>query len=475
MKWSEVLCPDRVRQNQKTETTAGRTTDLRTEFEKDYHRIISSASFRRLQDKTQVFPLDKSDFVRTRLTHSLEVSSFCKSLGQNIGNKIVQEIRDPEFLPSYSADICDILQCAGLLHDIGNPPFGHFGETVMRRWFREHLPVLNFEDTPVTELLNGQMKQDFFHFEGNTQALRLVSKLHYLIDEHGMNLTKGLLGTMIKYPVSSLGINKESGNIKEKKMGYYYAEQELFENLQESMKLQGSRHPLAFILEAADDIAYKTADIEDAFKKGCISYHGLLDELKKAGTDLPPDSLYHEMAASLGRYYDRAQKAGRSDLESYAVQNWIVKVQGKIIYQVTESFAAHYREIMEGRYAKDLFSGTEAEPIMDVLGEIAYRYAFTTESIFKLELAAKKILDFLLDLYIPAILYYDTPYWQEDGVEAKAVALISDNYKRIYHICSKGKSREEQLYLRFLLVTDFICGMTDTYAKALYQELNGIV
>lgn len=345
----------------------------------------------------------------------------------------------------------------------------------MRRWFREHLPVLTFENTPVTDLLSEQMKQDFFHFEGNTQALRLVSKLHYLIDEHGMNLTKGLLGTMIKYPVSSLGINKESGNIKEKKMGYYYAEQELFHNLQESMNLQGNRHPLTFILEAADDIAYKTADIEDAFKKGCVSYHGLVDELKKAGAELPPDSLYHEMTAALSRYYDRAQIAGRSDLESYAVQNWIVKVQAKMIYQATESFAAHYKEIMKGKYEKDLFYGTEAEPVMDALGQIAYRYAFTTDAIFKLELAAKKILDFLLDLYIPAILHYDTQYWQEDGVEAKAVALISDNYKRIYHIFSKEKSGEEQLYLRFLLVTDFICGMTDTYAKELYQELNGIV
>ena len=116
MRWSELLCDDRIR-SYRTKSK----NDLRTEFEKDYHRIIQSASFRRLQDKTQVFPLDQSDFIRTRLTHSLEVSSYGKSLGQNIARKIIEEIRDPEFAPSYAMDICDILQCAELLHDIGNP------------------------------------------------------------------------------------------------------------------------------------------------------------------------------------------------------------------------------------------------------------------------------------------------------------------------------------------------------------------
>ena len=135
MEWDKLLCPKRIR-DVKAKPGSG---DLRTEFEKDYHRIIGSASFRRLQDKTQVFPLDKSDFIRTRLTHSLEVSSFAKSLGQNISQKILREIKDPTFLPQYQADVCDILQCAGLLHDIGNPPFGHFGETVIREWFRANM------------------------------------------------------------------------------------------------------------------------------------------------------------------------------------------------------------------------------------------------------------------------------------------------------------------------------------------------
>ena len=131
MEWSTLLCEDRIRSLVKRPTG----TDLRTEFEKDYHRIIGSASFRRLQDKTQVFPLDRSDFIRTRLTHSLEVSSFAKSLGQNISASIRTVIKDESFLPEHALAMCDILQCAGLIHDIGNPPFGHFGETAIQDWF----------------------------------------------------------------------------------------------------------------------------------------------------------------------------------------------------------------------------------------------------------------------------------------------------------------------------------------------------
>ena len=138
MRWEQLLSAKRSRGGQGKGRSSG-NSDLRSEFEKDYHRIIGSASFRRLQDKTQVFPLDKSDFIRTRLTHSLEVSSFAKSLGQNIGENILVYKKDSAFTPQMKEDICNILQCAGLIHDIGNPPFGHFGEDVIREWFERKL------------------------------------------------------------------------------------------------------------------------------------------------------------------------------------------------------------------------------------------------------------------------------------------------------------------------------------------------
>ena len=337
MEWKQLLCPERIR---RVKSNPG-GSDLRTEFEKDYHRIIGSASFRRLQDKTQVFPLDKSDFIRTRLTHSLEVASFAKSLGQNISQKILKEIKDSGFLPENQNDVCDILECAGLLHDIGNPPFGHFGETVIRDWFRNNMQRFTFKGKPLTEYLTPQMLNDFYNFEGNTQALRLVSKLHYLIDEHGMNLTIGLLGTIIKYPGSSLEIDKDSGDIHTKKMGYYFAETEVFEEIQKTLGTNGRRHPLAFLLEAADDIAYKTADVEDAFKKGCMTFEQLLFELKQGGQGEPDDGEYFDLIRLLEKRYLQAKERGMARPDINAVQNWIVTVQGRLISCATNTFVKH--------------------------------------------------------------------------------------------------------------------------------------
>ena len=195
MNWKQLLAAGRPRSSA---SVSASQNDLRSEFEKDYHRIIGSASFRRLQDKTQVFPLDKSDFIRTRLTHSLEVSSFGKSLGQNIGEYILTYKKDEDFTPRFKEEISSILQCAGLIHDIGNPPFGHFGEYAIRDWFKRNLPVLTYKGNTLKEILTEQMQQDFYNFEGNAQALRLVTRLHYLVDEHGMNLTYGLLNTIVK-------------------------------------------------------------------------------------------------------------------------------------------------------------------------------------------------------------------------------------------------------------------------------------
>lgn len=470
MNWNELLSGDRIRSFQKSTTSR----DLRTEFEKDYHRIIGSASFRRLQDKTQVFPLDKSDYIRTRLTHSLEVSSFARSLGQNVGEKIIREKKDSSFTLQMKEDICAILQCAGLLHDIGNPPFGHFGETIIQDWFREHLPILSYNNKPLTEVLTKQMQNDFYHFEGNAQALRVVSKLHFLVDENGMNLTKVLLGTIIKYPVSSIEIDKTSGDIRAKKMGYFYADRQTFENIQSSLSTNGKRHPLAFLLEAADDIAYKTADIEDSIKKGCISYTLLIDELKKRMIAEEENEDYKKMIGILERKYKKAIENEYEKPDIYAVQNWVVSIQGHMIFAASDSFIDHYDEIMEGTYNKDLFYGTSVEKMMDALGDIAYRYAFISKPIFKLEIAAKSILDFLLDKFVNAVLYFDTEERLSD-IHKKLIKLISEDYKRIYHHFSKGRSEEEKLYLRLLLVTDYVCGMTDSYAKNLYQELNGIL
>ena len=316
------------------------------------------------------------------------------------------------------------------------------------------------------------MVEDFYHFEGNTQALRVVTKLHFLVDEHGMNLTKALLASIIKYPGSSLEVDKHSGNIKTKKMGYFYADREAFDDIQASCGTNGARHPLAFILEAADDIAYATADIEDAVKKNCLTFEQLVRELTEYKKECQNER-YRDMVSWLTDKYNRAVSKGYSRPDLYAVQNWVVTMQGQMIGGATEGFTNNYHEIMAGTYKKELTAGTDAQLLMEALGDIAYRYAFVSKPILKLEIAAETIFNFLLDKFVDAVLYFDTGR-KQSAVQEKLVSLISDNYKKLYFICSDGKREEEKLYLRLLLVTDYVCGMTDSYAKDLYQELNGI-
>lgn len=468
MNWNKLLSDKR-----RGSIAKKQSDDLRTEFQRDYHRIIGSASFRRLQDKTQVFPLDKSDFVRTRLTHSLEVSSFAKSLGQSCFTYIISNRLDSDADERVKDAACSILECAGLLHDIGNPPFGHFGETAIRDWFAE-----NFYNLDGNGLLSEQMRGDLLHFEGNAQALRLLNKLHYLVDENGMHLTYALLNTIIKYPVPSTGINKKSGNIKDKKMGYYFAEKELFEDITSSTGAGGQRYPLTYLLEAADDIAYKTADIEDAVKKGLITFDALLGDLKsdkhmskcRSGREREK---YLGLISRLTQLKERAAQRDVSNPEVNAVQNWIISVQTHMLREATKGFCGNYAAIMNGEFTTDILTASDAYPISEALGEIAYRRAFLSKPILKLEIAAGTILGFLLDKFAYAARDYDTGI-KLSTIDDKLMSIVSDNYIQNYRFCSKGKSDGERLYLRLLLVTDFICGMTDSYAKSLYQELSGI-
>lgn len=474
MEWKQLLSGERVRsQTHKNEK------DYRSEFEKDYHRIIVSASFRRLQDKTQVFPLDKSDFIRTRLTHSMEVSSIGKSFGKSIYHSVKERYPQAEITERDAADMGDVLLSAGLIHDIGNPPFGHFGENVIQEWFRKNLSVdgIQFRGKPVVSYLSPQMIADFTNFEGNAQALRVVTKLHSLVDAQGMNLTKAILNTIIKYPVSSLEINKKSGDIKEKKMGYFYAEQKVFQSITEGTGAGKCRYPLAYILEAADDIAYRTADIEDGFKKGRISFAKLSMALEMNTYREHAGELEYEfLGKAIQEFFERYQKGIERkyhDVERYAVQNWVIGVQRYLIEAATDSFTDHYSEIMAGTYKEDLFAGTKAQYLADFLGDIAYQQVFQSKEILKLEAASHQILTFLLERFVDAAIVYDTQE-PKNQIQLKLMELVSDTYKYIYHVYSEKKDEGEKLYLRLLLVTDFISGMTDHYAKTLYQELNGI-
>ena len=285
-----------------------------------------------------------------------------------------------------------------------------------------------------------------------------------------MNLTYALLGTIIKYPVSSLEVDRDSGDIRTQKMGYYLADREIYEEIERETGTDGARHPLAFILEAADDIAYKTADIEDAFVKGFVSYAKLLKELQALEE---PEGGFHA-AEKLEEYYRRGREKGVSDPEEYAVKNWIVRVQGFLISCATYGFTSNYREIMNGTYRHDLFYRTFAQGLMDLLGDMAQRRVFSTREIYKMEVYESTILNYLMDRLVHAVLNFDSDD-RPESIDSRIMSFISDNYKNAYRIHSEGKSEAETVYLRLLLVTDYVCGMTDSYAKRLYQEMNGIV
>lgn len=452
MNWNQLLCDRRERAH-----STQNPNETRTEFHRDYHRIIGSASFRRLQDKAQVYPLRRGDFVRTRLTHSLEVSSFARSLGDMIfrGLKADTTVRE---------DCCDILECAGLIHDIGNPPFGHYGEFAIREWFKLNLGRLQFRGKHAAELLSEQMKADFLNFEGNAQALRVISRLHCLTDmDYGMNLTFALLNTIIKYPTSSLGIDKHSGDIKTKKMGFFTSEQALYEEISRSTGAINCRYPLTFILEAADDIAYLTADIEDATVKGYISYFTLIEELLQTNSED-----IHNALKSLKFALENAKKIGIPNPEKKAVQQWIIGIQTTLIIAASNEFISNYNAIMNGEFSRDLLSGSPVNQLWKLLGDISYRYAFRSRDIVKSELAEHTVMFSLLDKIVPAVLSDEKTGYASDLTE-----LLSENYLAICRKECEGKSAREQCYRRILLATDCVSGMTDSYATEFFSLLNG--
>ncbi|WP_099222973.1 deoxyguanosinetriphosphate triphosphohydrolase [Listeria costaricensis] len=464
MKWSQLLNDTRRKESG---VTRHRSSDIRTAFENDYQRIIMSASFRRLQDKTQIFPLEKSDFIRTRLTHSIEVATIAKSMGNMAAHHILENGLDPDFTAEHQANIPEILACAGLLHDMGNPPFGHFGEESIREWFKENLSVVCYKDQPLATILNQQMQEDFYHFEGNAQVLRVVSKLHYLFDEFGLNLTTATLNSVIKYPVSSLEISKKQ--VKSKKLGYFYADKAIFDEVTALTGADNNRHPLTYLLEVADDIAYLNADLEDGVKKGIVSIGQIL-----RGFEEFPDhnkvtaAVYSELKKKNDRYMGQE--------ESFIAQQWLASnVRGQLINRALEVFYQHYPEIMAGSFDHSLLDISEAAQLVQILQSLSAKYIYVNSGVVESEIAGHRIITALLDDYIPAVLYFDSPYPEKMTAKNKRlISLISDNYIGCYRKNAAEQDETMKLYLRLLLVTDFISGMTDSFARDLYHRLNGI-
>lgn len=456
--------------------------DKRTDFQKDYHSIISSSAFRRLQDKTQVFPLDKSDYVRTRLTHSLEVASIGRSLVQSsckFFSKKENQTDTKKVFSDNENNLSDIIQCAGLLHDIGNPPFGHFGEDIISKWFETNLAAIE-EKTNVK--LTEQMKLDLTHFEGNAQALRIVLRLQNINENSATDLTSAVINSIIKYPIPS---NKVQDSCYDK-FGYFLSEEHWMEKLVNNTGYNQKRSPLAYILEAADDIAYRIADLDDAFKKGLITYEQLFYELNnnKYRQFINNDNKYSHLGSAITEFKEPKNSFTLSQKSDF-LKSWLNGIQSKLVAAATYTFTYNFNDILQGTFKKaDLFEDSFSHYLILFLKDIAVKYIFDSPELLKLEIAASEILQFLLDKFCYAIIDYNpsdnsTP---ANGLNRKLCNLISDNYKEVckseFEWLKKQSFNDKtknayQLYFKFLLVTDFISGMTDSYAKSLYQELKG--
>ncbi|MCM1189930.1 MAG: deoxyguanosinetriphosphate triphosphohydrolase [bacterium] len=463
-----------------------------SDLEKDYKAIVSSSAFRRLQDKTQVFPLDKSDFVRTRLTHSMEVSTIARQLGIMITRNT--SLYQPTELKENKNDECEkipaILSCAGLLHDIGNPPFGHFGEVVIGEWFQKELDKdeFTYKGKCVRDILDRQMQNDLCHFEGNAQALRILSKISNKETSHEINLTKGVISALVKYPVDSLHYtNNDDEDIRKHKPGCFLAEKESFADIARQTGTllpdgEIARHPLAYLMEAADDIAYSTADLEDAYKKGLFSLTEFIDFFDEKAKEIEKERARYAKRL-ISDLKERVKKAKSSSAECIkeaymiAFQNWMDFVRKWFMYCVAFSFSRNYQGIMAGVYNKELIAETFHGPSIKILKQAMKKFVYIDPEIVKLELSAQKMLYSLLNDFIYAVIHFEEEgEYRPTQKQKKLCSLIPENLREDYfHAKKEGEDAEGfNLYLRFLMVTDFISGMTDSYAKNLYQELNGI-
>jgi len=450
LSWQELLNHDR--RKDKTQHQSINSAGGRVEIERDFDRILFATPTRRMADKTQVFPLEKNDSVRTRLTHSHEVSNLARSVGVRLAFEFPQQVFGAQHEQmQVKRNIPPLLAAIGLAHDLGNPPFGHQGEMSIRTWFKKNNQ----------KWFNNNINADFLHFDGNAQTFRLLTRLQILNDDYGLNLTYATLAAMIKYP--SFWSSNDKGGYK--KSGIFESERSIVEDVWEHTGLcLGLRHPLTYIMEACDDIAYATMDAEDTVKKGYASFYDLIDYLEH---DSEGDKLIQDLILSSKKKNTefKQESLSSNELNDISMQMLRVKAISLMITSMVDTFVDHCPKILKQQNSPgfNLIKASHAAALCKSLKKFDAEYGYQHKTVLELELRGSNYIHSLMDMLWEGINNYE----KGDLFAQYAFGRISENYRRVYN----KHSDLPDSYKKAQLLCDVISGMTDSYIISLHDEL----
>jgi dGTPase len=448
MEWTDLLSQERLCDPRYA------AQPNRSIFTQDYDRIIFSEPFRRLANKTQVQPLYEHDHVHHRLIHSIEVGSVGRSLAMAVGQWLVDEGRIEE---GEENSLANIVQAACAAHDIGNPPFGHSGENAIGAWFAEKF----FDPKGIFVDLDTALQDELCEFEGNAQGFRIITRTEIYRNEGGMRLSKAVLGAFMKYSLSaeckknlSRKDYRDDGYFGKKKFGIFNSELPLFENVAETLKLEKvkvehnmwwRRHPLVFLVEAADDICYNIIDLEDAFTTGELPFSDVRKALFELAERPDRDTL------------------GMSEAEQIAFFR-AVSI-GKGIDSCIQAFRDNYKAIMDGTFSKSLVEAGELSGRFTDIKKLAGERIFTARRKTELEVSGHRIIQNVLSGILPVYEKLAENGWNKDGIDSHSKQVV-----RALQLDLRGISSPEQAMHG---MADFISGMTDRYALRISRMLSG--
>ena len=440
MEWKQLISNKRFGQEHKH----AERHDDRSEFKRDYDRLIFSSAFRRLQNKTQVFPLPGSIFVHNRLTHSLDVASVGMSIGNDISRRVIQ--KQPDLKDTLVEEIGTIVSAACLAHDLGNPPFGHSGEKAIQTFFSEG-PGLK-----IKSMVSSEFWDDITHFEGNANAFRILTHRFKGRRQGGFVMTYSMLASIVKYPFAS----SLAGN--HGKFGFFASEAESYRKIADELgiscksapgePLKYARHPLVYMVEAADDICYEIMDIEDSHKLKILSY---------AETEHLLLSFFDEDIQQKIR--QRIIDEELTD-ENEKVVYMRASVIGKLENECVAAFLAHEEEILAGTFEGSLIEhiSERQKKAYKECEKISYSKIYQSKPVLDIELSGYQIMATLMKVFVEAAVNPSRFYSKQ----------------LLRRVSSQYDIENENLEERIMAVLDYISGMTDIYALDIYQKINGI-